>query len=269
MACAPRWKTPRGTSEAPSHRHRHRPAMLPEWLTHCQRSARQQPVRCTPRCGHNRPRPAHHLLRRPHSTGNAADTPTLASSEAALRKSCLQRSARQPAHPMHAAHPGGAKPTSPHTPTIDRTHTPPSRRISAAARLDGPCCRGPPTQGRWSGPAHSNGCAAANHPRPVQHTPCAHTHKALPRQTPAAAWQPLPLCGSQPWKRGSTGCVAANPPPGRRNSRTKLADNMCPLDAALPCFPVAACPSLPLLPPRWHTSVRWVSGRPPPWWSRR
>ena len=120
MACAPRWKTPRGTSEAPSHRHR--PAVMPEWLTHCQRSARQQPVRCTPRCGHNRPRPAHHLPRRPHSTGNAADTPTLASSEAALRKGCLQRSARQPAHPMHAAHPGQSRHLR--TPPRLTAHTP-------------------------------------------------------------------------------------------------------------------------------------------------
>lgn len=205
MACAPRWKTPRGTSEAPSHRHR--PAVMPEWLTHCQRSARQQPVRCTQCSGHNRPRPARHLRRRPHSTGNAADTPTLASSEAALRKSCLQRSARQPAHPMHAAHPG-VQPTSPHTPTIDRTHTPPSRRIPAAARLDGPCCRGPPTQGRWSGPAHSNGCAAANHPGPcnTRHAPirtrhCPGRHRQPPKshchRTAAhrSAVQPRLRCG--------------------------------------------------------------------------
>ena len=237
---------------------------MPEWLTHCQRSARQQPVRCTPRCGHNRPRPAHHLLRRPHSTGNAADTPTLASSEAALRKGCLQRSARQPAHPMHAAHPG-AKPTSPHTPTIDRTHTPPSRRIPAAARLDGPCCRGPPTLGRWSGQVPSTGWRGSQS-LPVQHTHAPiRTRHCLGRNR---QWQKVTTAVQQPiGAPANTGCVAGQPLPGWRNCGAKLADNMRPLDAALPCFPVVACPFLPLPPPRWHTSVRWVSGRPPRWWS--
>ena len=265
MACAQPWATARGPGDAPNPL---TPASDAAGVAHAlpaQRKAatgsmhatlRAQPTTaCAPS---SKAPPQHRQCRRYTHVGQ--------------QRSCIAQelpaAQRQTARPSDArSAPRGAPPPSPPAPTIDRTHTPPSRRIPAAARLDGPCCRGPPTQGRWSGPAHSNGCAAANHPRPVQHTPCAHTHKALPRQTPAAARQPLPLCGSQPWKRGSTGCVAANPPPGWRNCGAKLADNMRPLDAALPCFPVAACPSLPLPPPRWHTSVRWVSGRPPRWWS--
>lgn len=198
MACAQPWATARGPGDAPNPL---TPASDAAGVAHAlpaQRKATTDSMHATLRA---QPTTAcaPSSKARPHSTGNAADTPTLASSEAALRKSCLQRSARQPAHPMHAAQPGG-----------HRRHLRPPPRLTA-------------------------------------HTP----HRPGRHRQPQA----------------SSGCVAGKPPPGWRNCGAKLADNMRPLDAALPRFPVAACPSLPLLPPRWHTSVHWASGRPPRWWS--
>ena len=263
MACAQPWATARGPGDAPNPL---TPASDAAGVAHAlpaQRKAttdsmhatlRAQPTTaCAPS---SKAPPQHRQCRRYTHVGQ--------------QRSCIAQglpaAQRQTARPSDArSAPRGAKPTSPHTPTIDRTHTPPSRRIPAAARLDGPCCRGPPTQGRWSGQVPSTGWRGSQS-LPVQHTHAPiRTRHCLGRNR---QWQKVTTAVQQPiGAPANTGCVAGKPPPHRRNCGAKLADNMRPLDAALPCFPVVACPFLPLPPPRWHTSVRWVSGRPPRWWS--